>query len=69
MPKVEIYTQPGCPYCVRAVRLLQSRGVPFEEITALHGTEARSTAVSRSGGHMTMPQLFVDGNSSGDVTT
>lgn len=61
MPKVEIYTQPGCPYCVRAVRLLQSKGVTFEEITALHGTEARNTAINRSGGHMTMPQLFVDG--------
>lgn len=61
MPEIEIYTQPGCPYCVRAVRLLQSKGVPFEEITALHGTQARKTAVERSGGHMTMPQVFVDG--------
>ncbi|RBM05416.1 glutaredoxin 3 [Novacetimonas cocois] len=61
MPEIEIYTQPGCPYCVRAVRLLQSKGVPFEEITALHGTQARKTAVERSGGHTTMPQVFVDG--------
>ncbi|GBQ68616.1 glutaredoxin [Ameyamaea chiangmaiensis NBRC 103196] len=65
MPKIEVYTQPGCPYCVRAVRLLSSKGVPFEEITALHGTAERTAARERSGGRTTVPQVFIDGRSIG----
>ena len=32
MATVEIYTTPICPYCVRAKRLLSSKGVEFTEI-------------------------------------
>lgn len=60
MPKVEIYTQPGCPYCIRAVALLQKKGVPFREINAPHGTPERVEARTRSGGRMTVPQIFID---------
>ena len=31
-PKIEIYTQYGCPYCVRAKALLTAKGVAFTEI-------------------------------------
>lgn len=61
MPSIEIYTQPGCPYCVRAVRLLQQKGVPFTEIRALHGTPERAEARERSGGRTTVPQIFING--------
>ncbi|NVN13818.1 MULTISPECIES: glutaredoxin 3 [Nguyenibacter] len=61
MPKIEIYTQPGCPYCVRAMRLLQQKGTPFTEIRALHGTPERAEAQARSGGRTTVPQIFIDG--------
>ncbi len=60
MPKVEIYTQPWCPYCSRAVALLQRKGVPFQEIDAPHGTAQREEATERSG-KTTMPQVFIDG--------
>jgi len=60
MPKIEIYTQPGCPYCVRAVRLLTAKNVAFEEITALHGTAERVASRERSGGRTTVPQIFID---------
>ena len=60
MPKVEIYTQPWCPYCSRAVSLLQKKGVPFQEIDAPHGTAQRKEAIARSG-RTTMPQVFIDG--------
>lgn len=65
MPKVEIYTQPGCPYCVRAITLLQAKDVPFEEINAPRGTAERETAMERSGGSTTVPQIFIDGKSVG----
>jgi glutaredoxin 3 len=59
MPEIEIYTQPWCPYCARAVRLLQSKGVAFREINAPHGTPERAEAIRRSGGRTTVPQIFI----------
>jgi glutaredoxin 3 len=34
MSQVTIYTKPYCPYCVRAVMLLEKKGVAFTEIQA-----------------------------------
>ncbi|MCO6416359.1 glutaredoxin 3 [Siccirubricoccus sp. KC 17139] len=65
MPKIEIYTQPFCPYCERAVALLTRKGVPFEEFDAPHGSQARKDAIARSGGRTTVPQIFIDGRSIG----
>ncbi|MBO1360346.1 glutaredoxin 3 [Acetobacter sacchari] len=65
MPSVEIYTQPGCPYCHRAVALLEHKGVAFTEINAPRGTPERETAIQRSGGQTTVPQIFIDGQGIG----
>lgn len=65
MPNVEIYTQAFCPFCSRAVRLLRDKGVPFTEIDAPRGSDARREAIQRSGGGTTVPQIFVDGQSIG----
>jgi glutaredoxin 3 len=59
MPDIEIYTQPWCPYCARAVSLLNSKGVTFREIDAPHGTAERQESVRRSGGRSTVPQIFI----------
>ncbi|GBR54561.1 glutaredoxin [Neokomagataea thailandica NBRC 106555] len=64
MPKIEIYTQPYCPFCVRAVALLQAKGVTFQEIDAPHGTSERAESIQRSG-QRTVPQTFVDGQALG----
>ena len=61
MPKVEIYTQPWCGYCSRALRLLDRKGVAFREIEAPHGTPEREEAIRRSGGRTSVPQVFIDG--------
>lgn len=61
---IEIYTQPGCPYCVRALGLLRAKGVTFREIDAPRGTPERAESVRRSG-RTTVPQIFVDGESLG----
>ena len=60
MAHVEIYTQPWCPYCTHARRVLQGKGVAFQEINAPHGTPERAEAMRRSG-RGTMPQIFIDG--------
>jgi glutaredoxin 3 len=61
MPKIEVYTQPWCPYCAQAMRLLQSKGTKPCEINAPHGSPERETAIHRSGGRTTMPQIFIGG--------
>ena len=65
MPKVEIYTQPWCPYCVRAKALLDRKGVAYTEIEAPHGTPERADSIRRSGGRTSVPQVFIDGASIG----
>jgi len=60
MPTIDIYTQPFCPFCARAVNLLTRKGVAFREIDAPSGTPARQEAATRSGGRTSVPQIFVD---------
>jgi glutaredoxin 3 len=61
MPDIEIYTQPWCPYCERAVSILTGKGVEFREIDAPNGSAARREATQRSGGRTTVPQIFIGG--------
>jgi glutaredoxin 3 len=61
MPEIEIYTQPWCSFCARAVSILQGKGVPFREVDAPHGSSEREEAIRRSGGRTTMPQIFIGG--------
>ncbi len=61
MANVEIYTTAFCPYCDRARALLERKGVAFEEFDAPNGSANRKAAVERSGGRMTVPQIFIDG--------
>lgn len=58
MPSVLIYTLAGCPFCVRAVALLRSKGSNFTEVDVTRDTEARRAASGRSG-HRTFPQIWV----------
>ncbi|HYC05433.1 MAG TPA: glutaredoxin 3 [Azospirillaceae bacterium] len=60
MPKVEIYTSPYCPYCHRAKTLLDSKGVPYEEIDVFAQPGRRPEMVQRAGGRTTVPQIFID---------
>lgn len=59
--QVEIYTQPWCPYCARAINLLNSKGVAYREIEAPGGTPEREESARRSGGKTSVPQIFIDG--------
>ena len=59
MPKIDIYTQPWCPFCERAVHILSTKGAAFNEINAPHGSAERDEAIRRSGGRTTVPQIFI----------
>jgi glutaredoxin 3 len=58
MPQVTIYTRPYCPYCIRAVDLLEKKGVDFTEIEAGFDPAKRQEMMSRSG-RTTFPQIFI----------
>ena len=60
MPKVEIYTKWGCGFCVRAKRLLEEKGVPYEEYDITMGGPKRTEMLERAPGAMTVPQIFID---------
>ncbi len=60
MPEIEIYTQPWCPYCARAMKLLDGKGAAYREIDAPGGTPARAESLQRSG-RTSVPQIFIDG--------
>lgn len=59
MPQIDVYTQPWCPFCERAVHLLTTKGAEFREINAPNGSPERVEARERSGGRTTVPQIFI----------
>ena len=60
MTKIEIYTSFMCPYCSRAVRLLQSKHVNFEQIDISMNSTLRQSMRVRAGGQTSVPQIFFD---------
>ena len=65
MAKVEIYTQWGCPYCVRAKALLDRKLVAYTEYDVTMDTAKRAEMAERAPGARTVPQVFIDGKSYG----
>jgi glutaredoxin 3 len=59
MPRVEIYTKFLCPYCARAKKLLDGKGVAYEEIDISMGGEKRNEMLQRANGRHTVPQIFI----------
>lgn len=56
---VTIYTKPFCPYCSAALELLDSKGVEYLELDISGKPDLRAEMIQRSGGRMTVPQIFV----------
>jgi glutaredoxin 3 len=61
VPKIEIYSKTTCPYCIRAKRLLDAKGLTYEEHVIDFGGEDRQEMIQRSGGRTTVPQIFIGG--------
>jgi glutaredoxin 3 len=56
-PKVTVYTKRVCPYCVRAKRLLDQKGIAYEEIDVERDDALRQWLQEKTG-QMTVPQIF-----------
>lgn len=61
MPKVVIYTTPFCPYCLMAKRLLNRKGVAFDEIDVSGDYALREEMTAKAGGRRTVPQIWIGG--------
>lgn len=56
---VVLYTTRFCPYCTRAKRLLDSKGLGYEEINIDGSAEKRQEMLQRANGSHTVPQIFI----------
>jgi glutaredoxin 3 len=65
LARIEIYSSMLCGYSYRAKKLLESKGVAFEEIDVMLRPGRRAEMVERSG-RTSVPQIFVDGRHLGD---
>lgn len=59
MAKVEMYIKGWCPFCVRAKSLLTRKGVAYREYEISNDPQRFQEMLERSGGRMTVPQIFV----------
>ncbi len=62
---VKMYTRRWCGYCTAAERLLDAKGVEFENIDVTGNQEKRRWLVEVTAGRTTVPQIFINGESIG----
>ena len=60
MKPVIVYSTPICPYCVRAKKLFERKGVAFREIDVSDDDALRNAMIERAGGKRTVPQIFIN---------
>jgi len=60
--RVEMYVKSTCPYCFRAQRLLDEKGVQYETYELVWGSPLREEMIERAGGRTTVPQIFINGS-------
>jgi len=61
MPKVIIYTIPGCIGCGMAKSMFEERGIPYEEIDVTGKPLVYQDMVRKTKGRTTVPQVFING--------
>ena len=62
MAKVEIYTSMACPYCARALYLLNAKQANVEQIDVTLSSALRDTMRQRANGQTSVPQIFINGD-------
>lgn len=58
MASVILYTTRYCPYCVAAKRLLDRKGIKYDEI-AVDGNYALRAEMEQRSGRYTVPQIWI----------
>ena len=58
--EILVYKTQICPYCVRAKKLLDSKGVQYTEIDVSNDSDLRQVMTQKSGGRTSVPQIFIN---------
>ena len=66
MIKIDVYTTPYCPFCIRAKKLLKDKKINFNEIDLSENPEKFEEMINKSNGAKTVPQIFVNDTHIGD---
>ena len=61
MSHILLYTTPYCGFCLAAKRLLAKKELAFEEVDVSFDDDKRAEMTARSGGGLTVPQIFING--------
>lgn len=56
---IVIYVADFCPYCDRAKRLLDAKGVNYKTIDITEDDNIREEMIEKSSGRKTVPQIFI----------
>ena len=56
---ITVYSKNNCPFCDRAIALLESKGIKFETIKMEDNPDAREFLMDQ--GLRSVPQIFKDG--------
>ncbi|MBE0449693.1 MAG: glutaredoxin 3 [Clostridia bacterium] len=60
MKQVKLYTTKFCPYCLRALKKLDQKGVEYTNINVSTNREAFDEIMKETGWD-SVPQIFIDG--------
>ncbi len=59
MKPVTIYTSSWCPFCIKALHLLDSKGVSYQNISVDGRPEIRQEMTEKAG-RTSVPQIWID---------
>ena len=58
--KIIVYSSNNCGYCDKAKKLLDQKGLSFEEINIQVQPQFREEMILKSNGKRTVPQIFIN---------
>ncbi len=60
MAQIIVYSGPHCHYCDKAKALLNRKNAEFQEFNVTEDNEKLDEMIKRTGGRMTIPQIFIN---------
>ena len=58
--KITVYSSNNCGYCAKAKKLLDQKGLSYEEINIQVQPQFREEMILKSNGKRTVPQIFIN---------